>query len=199
MKYFVIGLHSSGKQEVIDILNKLGIKCGKIFSDIDKPTEEIYNSYNYELYTSKDVTDVFENNAYVFIQELINTVNTNSYKFFEGLSKYTFDNNNVFVLSPDQFLAIPHNVIDENVCFIWMDGTLNNRRNRYFNEKRSYDFSNRDLVEKADMSSFVKNLYNFNNSPVLYFTDEEPCRVAAIIYSLVKYPELLKVYEKNFN
>ena len=199
MKYFIIGLHSSGKQEVLDILNKSGIKCGKLFSDIDKPTEEIYNSYNYELYTNKDVTDVFENNAYIFIQELINTVNTNSYKYFEGLSKYTFDKNDVFALSPDQFLAIPPNIINEDICFIWMDGTLNRRRNRFFNEKRAYNFLDREVVEKADISSFVKNLYNFNNSPVLYFTDEEPCRVATILYSLIQHPELLPLYIKNFN
>lgn len=199
MKYFVIGLHSSGKQEVVDILSKLGVKCGRLFSDIDKPTDEIYNSYNYELYTNKDVTDVFENNAYIFIQELINTVNINSYKYFEGLSKYTFDNNDVFILSPDQFLAIPPNNIHEDTCFIWMDGTLNNRKNRYHIEKRSYNFLDREEIEKNDMSFFVKNLYSFNNSPVLYFTDEEPCRVATILYSLIKYPELLPLYIKNFN
>lgn len=199
MKYFIIGLHSSGKQEVLDILDKLGVKCGKLFSDIDKPTEEIYNSYNYELYTHKDVIDIFENNAYVFIQELLNNVNVNSYKFFEGLSKYTLDNNEVFALSPDQFIAIAPKSIDEEICLVWMDGTLNRRKNRYFSEKRMYSFNNRETIEKGDIQSFVKYLYGFNNSPVLYFTDEEPCRVATILYSLIQHPELLPLYVKNFN
>lgn len=199
MKYFIIGLHSSGKQEVLDILDKLGVKCGKLFSDIDKPTEEIYNSYNYELYTHKDVIDIFENNAYVFIQELLNNVNVNSYKFFEGLSKYTLDNNEVFALSPDQFIAIAPKTINEEICLVWMDGTLNRRKNRYFSEKRMYSFNNRETIEKSDIQSFVKYLYGFNNSPVIYFTDEEPCRVATILYSLIQHPELLPLYVKNFN
>ena len=199
MKYFIIGLHSTGKQEVLDILDKLNIKCGKLFSNINTPSEYIYNSYNYELYNDQDILDVFENNAYIFLHELDSPSIVAQHKVYEGLSKYSYDQNDVFIMSPDQFLSIVPNSINDDICFIWMDGTLNNRKNRYRIEKRCYDFTERENVEKLDIQSFVKNLYNFNNSPVLYFTDEEPCRVAAIIYSLVKYPELLKVYEKNFN
>lgn len=199
MKYFIIGLHSSGKQEVVDILTKLGIKCGRHFSNIDKASEYVYGSYNYELYTCQDINDVFENNAYIFIQELQSSFNVNAYKFFEGLSKYSFDNNEVFILSPDQLLTISPKAIDEEVCFVWMDNTLANRRNRYVSEKRFYNFVERDTIEKNDMQSFVKNLYGFNDSSVLYFTNEEPSRIATIIYSVIKHPELLPLYIKNFN
>ena len=70
MKYFIIGLHASGKQEIIDMLRELGISCGKLFSNMEEPSPNIYNSLNYELYSNKDVMDIFENNAYVFIQEM---------------------------------------------------------------------------------------------------------------------------------
>lgn len=198
MKYFIIGLHSSGKQEIVDNLEKLGINCGKLFSNIEKPSTNIYNSYNYELYTSKDVNEVFENDAYIFIQEVPNYHSAN-YKCYEGLSKYTFDNNDVFVLSPDQFVNIAPNAIREEVCLIWVDNTKNYRKSLYHGEKRSYNFNERDLLEKRDMNAFVKYLYNFNNSNVIYFTDEIPERISTIIYTLIKHPELFDLYVKNFN
>ena len=58
MKYFVIGLHSSGKQEVLDILTKYGVKCGKLFSNIENPSADIYNSFNYELFTNTDIMEM---------------------------------------------------------------------------------------------------------------------------------------------
>ena len=60
MKYFIVGLHSSGKQEILDILSKYEVPCGKLFSNISEPRAEIYNSFNYELYTDKDIKDIFE-------------------------------------------------------------------------------------------------------------------------------------------
>ena len=58
MKYFIIGLHSTGKQEVVDHLEKMGIKCGRIFSNIEEPSEDIYNSRNYELYSNEDINTI---------------------------------------------------------------------------------------------------------------------------------------------
>ena len=67
MKFFIVGFQCSGKQEVLDILETHGIKCGKHFSNIDQPEPYIYNSYNYELYSMKEIVEIFENNAYIFI------------------------------------------------------------------------------------------------------------------------------------
>lgn len=198
MKYFVIGLHASGKQEVLDNLSKLGVNCGKKFSNIDKPSTNIYNSHNYELYTINDVNEVFENEAYVFIKELQSKHLLNTNKYFEGLSKYTFDQNDVFALSPDQFISIsPINVNDE-VCFVWLDNTKSYRKNKYYNDKCSYNFNEREEIEKRDMNEFVKSIYNFPNSHMIYFNNEEPERIATIIYTLIKHPELFKLYKKTF-
>lgn len=202
MKYFIIGMHCSGKQEVADHLEKLGINCGRLFSNIDSPSPKIYNSLNYELFTMQDVIEVFENNAYIFIQEfpepeLLSVSSSN--KWHEGLTKYEFDNNDVFVLSPDQLFSISPTMIKEDVCFVWLDNTKQERLNRYYTEKRSYNFSTRESIEKKDESSFVQVLYDFNKSKVLYFTNEEPMRVAAVIYSVIKHPELLKLYTEAYN
>ena len=123
----------------------------------------------------------------------------NSFKYYEGLSLYEFDNNDVFVMSPDQLFSISPTSIKDEVCFIWLDNTKKERLNRYYAEKRTYSFSAREDIETKDSNSFVKFLYGFNNANVLYFTNEDPMRVAAIIYSLIKHPDLLPVYTESFN
>lgn len=199
MKFFIVGFHGSGKQEVLDILDKYNVKCGRLFSNIDEPSTEIYNSYNYDLFTTSEVNEIFENNAYIFINELDGYSHVSSYKYYEGLTKYEFDNNEVFVLSPNQLLQISPNAIKEDVCFIWMDNNKEDRLNRYKNEKRTYIFTDREIIERRDINAFVKTLYGFDNSKLLYFVGEEPCRVAAIVYSLIKHPDLMKIFTEYYN
>lgn len=197
MKYIITGLHASGKQHVVDILKSLNIKCGKQFTSNQYPDEKYYVIENH-VYDINEVNKIFENNAYIFLHEYPG-MQYSSIKHFIGLSKYEFENNDVFIMSPDQILKIIPNTIKEPVCFIWMDNTKNNRRTRFIEENRTYDFNDRENVEKQDISSFVKTIYGFNNnSNVLYFTNEEPERIAAIIYSLITYPNLFELYKKSF-
>ena len=197
MKYFIVGLHSSGKQEVINQLEKMGVKCGKIFSNLETPTPDIYSSENFEYYDNTDINNIFENNAYIFLQELPH-VTFNADKYYEGLSKYTYDENDVFILSPDQLIAIPPSHLEGDICFVWMDNTKSNRASRYRIEKRIYNFLERDSYERRDISSFVKTLYSYN-APILYFANEEPNRIATIINTTIKYPETFDDFVKNFN
>lgn len=190
MKYIIVGLHSTGKQEVLDALAKDGIECGRLFTNAD------LSDPRYDFYTDEDVRTIFENNAYVFIKELCTTSKINCY---EGLSLNEFDYKDVFALTPDQFNAIPLVPLSDDVCFIWMDSNDTSRRTRYMEEKRSYNFNQQDKVEKERLSDFIKNIYSFPKSHILYFFNEDPQRVAAIIYALVKHPELLPIFEKKFN
>ena len=202
MKYIIIGMHSSGKQEVADILENNGIKCGRLFTNLDNPSApHIYNGSNYEQYTTKDVNEIFENNAYVFIQEFPfgDDINYVACKYYEGLSLYEFENNDVFVISPDQLFVINPTSIKDDVTFIWMDNAKKDRLNRYHTEKRTYSFYNREEIENRNSNAFVKFLYGFDKSKVLYFTNEDPMRVAAIIYSAIAYPDLLNIYTDAFN
>lgn len=202
MKYIIIGMHSSGKQEVADILENHGIKCGRLFTNVDNPSaSNVYNGSNYEQYSSKDINEVFENNAYIFMHEFPwgNELNLSSLKYYEGLSLYEFENNDVFVMSPDQIFSISTTSIKDDVCFIWMDNTKKERLNRYYAERRSYSFSNREEIESKDSNSFVKFLYGFEKGRVLYFTNEDPMRVAAVIYSLITHPDLLDIYTETYN
>ena len=195
-------MHCSGKQEVADILENNGVRCGRLFTNLDNPTAStIYNGSNYEQYSSKDINDIFENNAYIFLQEFPfgDALMTSACKYYEGLSLYEFENNDVFVMSPDQLFAISPASIKDDITFIWMDNPKKNRLNRYYSEKRTYSFYNREDIELKDASSFVKFLYGFDRSNVLYFTNEEPSRIAAIIYSAIQHPDLLPMYTQAFN
>lgn len=200
MKYFITGLHSSGKQEVVNILQQMNIKCGKLFTNLDEIPGNLYNKDNFEFYSNEDINDVFENNAYIFIHELpILDLNFNIGKYYEGLSKYTFDQNDVFIISPDQLLSIAPNSINENICFIWLDNTKDNRSTRYHNEKRSYNYHEREDYEKRDLNSYVKSLYSLNNSKLIYFNNEIPSRVASVIYAMIQHPDLVDTFVKNFD
>lgn len=194
MKYFIVGLHGSGKQEVIDILTHQGVKCGQLFSNISSASNEVYGSYNYELFSTADINEVFENNAYVFLRELKHDTE----KYYEGLSTYSVDQNDVFALSPDQIISISPTQMPKDVCFIWMDSTQASRFSRYRDEKRGYDFMARENIERADLSTFIRNIYNADNN-VLYFMNEDPIRVAAIVYALVQHEDLLPAFCNAFS
>lgn len=200
MKYFIVGLHSTGKQEVVDYLEKMGVKCGRIFSNIEEPSEDIYNSRNYELYSNDDINHIFENDAYVFIQELpYAPLSFKTSKYYEGLSKYSLDQNDVFILSPDQLLAISPNILnDEDICFVWLDSTKTRRTARYHSEHRLYNYQDREILERRDLNTFVKTIYSYN-APIIYFIDEEPLRVATIIYTTITHPDTFDMFVKNFN
>jgi hypothetical protein len=202
MKYIIIGMQCSGKHEVLNILEDNGIRCGKLFTNINGlSASSVYNSNNYEVYTDKDIHDIFENNAYIFMQEFpfLDEITPMANNCYEGLSLYEFENNDVFVMSPDQLFAISPTSVKDDITFIWMDNTKKERLNRYHTERRGYNFFKREEIELKDSNSFVKVLYGFDRSNVLYFTSEDPTRVAAIIYSVIKHPDLLPIYTEAFN
>lgn len=202
MKFVIIGLHSSGKHELVHQLEELGMKYGKCFSSVPNidNIEKLYAKGEFEQYSVMDINEVFENNAYIFIQEQPdNILNVSANKFFEGLSKYTYDTNDVFVLSPDQFMSIAVSNIPNDTVYVWLDNTKSNRYNRYKLEKREYNFNERDNIERKDMKDFVKTIYNVAHEKILYFTNEDPGRIAAIVYAIYKNPELLNIFIKNYN
>ena len=200
MKFFIVGLHASGKQEIADILEKNGVNVGRLFSNIETASPQIYNSYNYELMQTSDINEMFETGAYLFLQELESSATTKSYKYYEGLSFYTFDNNQVFTLSPDQFIAIPQKSYrNEEIVIIWVDNDRYNRKTRYTMEKRTYSFSEREEIETRDISVFGRSIYSLPNSHIIYFANEEPGRVACSVLTLIEHPEYLPLYEKYFD
>lgn len=196
MKFIIVGLHASGKQEVLDALEQKGVSCGRLFSNIEEADSTIYNSYNYELYSTSEVRNIFENNAYIFLHALESSASINAYKYYEGLSFYEFDSNDVFALSPNQVVDIPQNINKNDICYVWLDNTKANRITRFNEERRMYNFNEQDNIETRDTDVFVKEIYNH---PVLYFSNEDPQRVATIIYACIQHPSLLDEFIASFS
>jgi len=188
MKYFIVGMHGSGKQELFDILDKQNIPCGKLFSNVN------INDIRYDFFSDTDLVEIFENKAYLFMKE-IDDYSRNSY---EGLSLYEYDNNKVFLLSPDQFVAIPQQFFSEDICLVWLDDNKSVRKQRYEDEKRTYNFNEKEEFERRDLDEFIKTIYNNKVFHVLYFTNEDVARVGSIVYACVKYPDLVSNFEKTF-
>ena len=188
MKYIIVGMHSSGKQELFELLSKQDIACGKLFSNVN------INDIRYDFFSDTDLIEIFENKAYLFMKE-IDDYSRNSY---EGLSLYEFDNNDVFLLSPDQFAAIPQQFFQDDICLVWLDDSKGIRKQRYDDEKRSYNFSEREEFERRDLEEFIKIIYNNKKFHVLYFTNEDIARISSVVYACVKYPDLVFNFEKTY-
>jgi hypothetical protein len=188
MKYIIVGMHGSGKQELFEILTKQSIKCGRLFSNID------VNDNRYDFFSDSDLIEIFENKAYLFIKEL-DEYTRNSY---EGLSLFEYDNNDVFLLSPSQFTAIPQQFFTDEICLVWLDDSKGIRKQRYDDEKRSYNFNQQEEFERRDLDEFIKTIYNNKHFHILYFTNEDVQRVGSIVYACVKYPDLVSNFEKTF-
>ena len=54
-------------------------------------------------------------------------------------------------------------------------------------------------IEVNTENTYVKSLYTFNNSNLIYFNDEVPARVATIINTMIKHPDTIVDFVKNFD
>lgn len=186
-KYIIIGFNGSGKMAVANRLKEMGVSVGQTFRSSD--TVNAQYSLSTTVYDVKEINNLFDNQAYLFIKESSNKAN----KYYEGISFYEYQNHDVFVMTPDQFNIVPR--FDDNVIFVWLDNTTSQRRLRHRMEKRKYDFTRQELIEREYIQDFTDRI---NDNAILYFTNEEPERVAAIIYSVIQHPDLLDTFLKSF-
>lgn len=193
MKYIITGLHSSGKREVIQDLKKSSLlRVGRTFNNISQHIDGLYN-IDSVYYTNQEINSIFENKSYIFIKE----VTDYNIPYYTGLTKQEFDICDVFVLTPDQFISIPN--FPEEVCIIWMDNNTLQRKQRYNSQKMTYDFRLREELEKENSEEFINKLYKSPNSHLIYFENEDPTRVSAIIQALAKHKDLLPLFESHYN
>lgn len=187
-KFIIIGFNGSGKMAVANALQEMDIKVGKTF----RSSDTVGNQYSLSsiVYDVKEINNLFESQAYLFIKESTNKAN----RYYEGISFYEYQNNDVFVMTPDQFNTVAR--FDDNVVFVWLDNNSIQRRSRHRMEKRKYDFTRQERIEQEYIQDFTDRI---SDNAILYFNNEDPDRVAAIIYSVIKHPDLLDVYLKAFN
>ena len=199
MKIFLIGRHCSGKGEVLNILDSMGIKVGREFSNLPQYEPNIYIDEKYERYSADDVEKIFEQNSYMYIGGFNEFGILDGYEYYRGLSYYTYDNSDVMSLTPEALVSINKKLVKDPVLFVWMDSSRDSRIRRYVDESRQYDFAVIENRESLYDRDFIKHLRNFKSEGMLYFNNEEPGRIAAIIASIIMHPDLAKIFIENFN
>lgn len=199
MKFIIVGLHGSGKLAALNECEDLGCKVGREFSNLPTAYEKINIDPQYDVYSGEDITSIFETNAYLCLNGIEETGVIDGYSYYRGISQYTFDNSDVIMMTPIQVesLNLPNNY--DHIVWVWLDNKRDSRIRRHAEENRKYDFVEQEMIESHHTQSFVKTIYNIKNSSVLYFSEELPERVATIITAINKHPELLEIFEKNYN
>lgn len=199
MKFIIVGKHASGKHRILDVCESQGIKVGHEFSNLPVASDKIYIDPKYQVYNNDDIENIFETDAYLCMAGIEEDGITDAYMYYRGISHYTFDNSDVIAVTLTQFENLNTKAINEPVVFVWLDNVRDNRIRRHAEDNRSYNFKEQEDIEDRHSIDFVKTLYGFPNSNVLYFSNEEPERVATIISSIVKHPDLIEYFIKNYN
>lgn len=192
MKIWIVGPQGTCKCEIARLLadDKFGV--AKLFTGLSDD-EITYHKNMYKSYSNEIVKSIFENNAYIFMNDVFEKV-----EIHEGLEFDEFDNNEVFVLTLDQFLSVNTKYISKNDLIIWLDGRQDWR---FMNCDENYDKLSRERLESACYSSFgsMINTLKTSHKNVIYFYEELPERVKTIIKVIYNNPKLKDEFVKYFN
>jgi hypothetical protein len=191
MKYLIVGRQGCGIKEIVELSEKMGISVGHIFRNISEIDPRSY-TLSKLIYDYSDIENIEESNSYIFMQECFQKE-----KFLEGLSFYEYDRNDVIYMGIDHIVKIPQSVWDKmDVTIIWLDNTSDFRFNYMIENGYIHDFNIQEDNESFNIQGFIDRVYDKKH---IYFFNEEPKRVAAILYSLVKHPDLLDIFIQNFD
>lgn len=191
MKYLLIGRQGCGIPEIVRELEELGLDVGHIFRSMENIDPKSY-SLSRIVYDYSDIEKIEETDSYIFMQECFQKE-----KFLEGLSFYEYDRNDVVYMGVDHIAKIPQKVWDKmNVTIVWLDNTYDFRYNYMLDNGYTHIFDIQEDNENFGISGFMERVYDKDH---IYFFNENPQRVAAIVYSLVKHPDLLDIFIKKFN
>ena len=197
MKIFVVGKQCSGKTEILNECEELGLRVGREFCNIK--SSALHIDPKYERYTMDDISKIFENNAYICISGINESGVLDGYMGYRGISLYTFDNSDIMALHPNPVCELNKQAITDDVLFIWMDDNRDRRIHRYAENKYVYNFIEVEENESQFDADFVKIIYNLPHSKLIYFNNEDPSRVAAIIYAIRNHPDLIDIFVNRFN
>lgn len=194
MKVWIVGTQGTLKSEIADLLQEDKFKIGYLFTNIAQDTP-IYHKRFYKYYNADDIKSIFENNAFVFIN---NITEDGKDMYHEGLDFSEYDSKDVFILSIDQFLSINTKYISKDDLVVWVDG---NKKWRYNNiNKEEYNYLVREKIEKSQSTNFYNLICSLQVSTknVLYFLNEDPERVKTIIKVIYNNPKLKQEFVRNF-
>lgn len=199
MKFIIIGKQGCGKFHILNMLQEMGLRVGREFSNLPEKPAEVYIDPKYEYYSNEDVNNIFETKSYMYLGGIEESGLKDSYIYYKGLSHYTFDNSDVLSMSPGLLDQINKTLITEPIVFVWLDNKRDKRIKLHVEEQRTHSFVEQEEIESRYDADFVRTLYGFPNSHVMYFNNEMPERVATIIAACIKHPDLADMFIDNFN
>lgn len=191
MKVWIVGPQGTCKNDIISLLEDDKLKVGKLFTN-EKPENMQCCSNRYLYYDNETLKSIFENNAYVFMNDVIGKFGVQ-----EGLGFDEYDSKDIFVLSIDHFISLNSKYISKNDLVVWLDGTKNWRMS---NINKCYDYMSREKIENSCYEQFgemISSLSNYKN--VIYFYEELPERVKTIVKIIYNNPKLKSEFVKYFN
>ena len=191
MKYLIVGRQGCGLSEVVQEAEALGLSVGHVFRNIRNLQPQSY-TISKIIYELPDIEKIEESGSYIFMQESFQKE-----KFLEGLSFYEYDNHDIIYMGVEHMSRIPQKMWDKmDVTLIWLDGTSEFRMTNIKESGLNHNFKLQEDNETFNIPGFIERVYD---KPHIYFLNEDPKRVATILYSLVKYPDLLDIFIKNFD
>lgn len=202
MKYIITGRHASGVHQILNTVEyKYQVDIIREFSNIPKSTlnkyKQIYIDPLYEPYDSKDVAKLFDSQMHVCFNTISETGVLNASDYYRGISMYSVDRGTVMAMSYEQLMKANFHNIHDDICIIWLDNSSQNRISRYASEKRKYNFKEQDNIDEMYVSEITDVIYKVTDN-ILYFHDEDPDRIACILGSCIRYPDLLKEFVEYF-
>lgn len=189
MKYLIIGRQGCGLPQIINELEKLSVNIGHIFRNQKDLKKNTY-TLSQKVYKNDDIEKMEISNSYIFLLECMQNE-----RFIEGLSFWDYDSNDVIYMGIEHLVKIPEVRWEEmDVTIIWLDNNNDFRMNML--DEATHNIKMQEDNESQNIPGFIERIYE---KPHIYFFNEMPERVATIVWSLVKHPDLAQTFIKNFN
>lgn len=189
MKIIIVGCHDSGKREISDILQSYGFNRCRHFSNDENETDTFYEA--------NIIDDIYTNNVYLFMD-----CPHDRNDVFRGVEMREYEACDFVTMTPREMLRIPTNRNLGEICVIWIDNTRINRFDHWKetsggSSQQIEDFHAIEEYERQGMSNFTDFLYKIKHCHVLYFCNEERERIASVAAAMMKYPDLIEMFEKS--
>lgn len=151
-KIFIVGSDNIDKLSLANVLIEKDddLSIGSHFTNDKEYKDTVNDNYIYYLST-QDIDLTYKNNFILFI-------NTNNY-ISEGVTLDTFYNNDIFIMTPQDFNNISSTIFKESydILIVWVD--TNYSKN---NDKLSKDIIESRFLEERLSEEKLKYVYFFN-------------------------------------
>lgn len=191
LKYVLIGKNNPAIiNKILLDLQSMGYKVASLVSSA-APRPEDPQSWIYQRYTRKEISEIIDNNSYLFWGTLYDQTDT-------GLTIHEFEDSELcWMPVPCARFFNKSALKDNEICFIWIDDTLEYRtRNTLASDYDARIFSSNEYYENLYSTEYTNLL---STHKLIYFNNEDPDRISTLISILLDYPQTSPRIIQNFN